>query len=106
MLGARMPQHPVEIIERVFCCARHSGIGDGTVTVRSMHSMATILTNEILLSDDLDWVLAGRALVDAPYSRDDCGLRTASMAPEERPRGHAHGDAMAWALRARVTSSC
>lgn len=108
MLWAREPQQTIDIIERMFCCTRHSGIGDSSVAVRSMHAMAAILTNEneLLLRDDLGWVLADRALVDARCSRDDYGRRAANMAPEERPGGHAHAGAMALALRSRITCSC
>ena len=96
-LGTREPQQFIDITERVLCCARLSGIGDGTVTVQSMHTTAAILVNENepLLIDDLGRVLAGWAPADAPYSHDDFERRTANMTPGERPNGHAHARAMA-----------
>ena len=41
--GTRKPQQFIGITERVLCCARLSGISDGTVTVQFMHTTAVIL---------------------------------------------------------------
>ena len=102
-LGTREPQQFIDITERVLCCARLSGIGDGTVTVQSMHTTAAILINENepLLLDDLSRVLAGWAPAHARYAHDDFERRTANMTPNERPNGHAHARAMA--LQASTT---
>ena len=96
-LGTRKPQQFIDITERVLCCARLSGISDGTVAVQSRHTTAAILVNENepLLLDDLGRVLAGWAPADARYSHDDFERRTANMTPDERPNGHAHARAMA-----------
>ena len=102
-LGTRRPQQFIDITERVLCCVRLSGIGDGTVTVQSMHTTAAILVNENepLLLDDLGRVLAGWAPAHARYAHDDFERRTANMTPDERPNGHAHARAMA--LQASTT---
>lgn len=96
-LGTLKPQQFIDITERVLSCVRLSVIGDGTVTVQSMHTTAAILVNENepLLLDDLGRVLAGWAPADARYCHDDFELRTANMTPGERPNGHAHARAMA-----------
>ena len=102
-LETREPQQFIDITERVLCCARFSGISDGTVTVQSMHTTAAILVNENepLLLDDLGRILAGWAPAGARYSHDDFDRRTANMTPGERPNGHAHARAMA--LQASTT---
>lgn len=96
-LATRKPEQFIDITERVCCCARQSGIGDGTVTVQSLHTTAAILVNENepLLLDDLGRILAAWAPADAGYSHDDLERRTANMTPAERPNGHAHARAMA-----------
>ena len=107
MLGPRKLQQFVDIIERVLCCARLSGIGDGTVTAQSTHTTAAILVNEyqLLLLDGFGWVLAGRAPADARYAHEDFGCPTATMTAEERSKSHAHAGAMALALRSRIRCS-
>ena len=102
-LETRRSQQFIDITDRVLCCVRLSGIGDGTVTVQSMHTTATILVNENepLLLDDLGRVLAGWAPAHGRYSHDDFERRTVNMTPDERPNGHAHARAMA--LQASTT---
>ena len=102
-LATREPQQFIDVTERVARCVRLSGIGDGTVTVQSMHTTAAILVNENepLLLDDLGRVLAGWAPADAAYAHDDLDRRTVNLTPDERPNGHAHARAMA--LQASTT---
>ena len=97
VLGTLKPQQFIDITERVLACVRLSGMGDGTVTVQSMHTTAAILVNENepLLLDDLGRVLAGLAPADAGYCHDDFERRTVNLTPGERPNGHAHARAMA-----------
>ena len=103
VLGTQESQEFVDITERVLACTRLSGIGDGAVTVQSMHTTAAILVNENepLLLDDLGRVLAGWAPADARYSHDDFERRTTNMTADERPNGHSHARAMA--LQASTT---
>ena len=102
-LATREAQQFIDVTERVVGCVRLSGIGDGTVTVQSMHTTAAILVNENepLLLDDLGRVLAGWARADARYAHDDFERRTVNLTPDERPNGHAHARAMA--LQASTT---
>ena len=102
-LATRGPQQFIDTTERVVRCVRLSGIGDGTVTVQSMHTTAAILVNENepLLLDDLGRVLAGWAPADGRYAHDDFERRTANLTPDERTNGHAHARAMA--LQASTT---
>ena len=97
------PQQFIDVTERVVRCVRLSGVGDGTVTVQSLHTTAAILVNEHepLLLDDLGRVLAGWAPADARYAHDDLDRRTVNLTPDERPNGHAHARAMA--LQASTT---
>ena len=102
-LATREPQQFIDVTERVVGCVRLSGVGDGTVTVQSLHTTAAILVNEHepLLLDDLGRVLAGWAPADARYAHDDLDRRTVNLTPDERPNGHAHARAMA--LQASTT---
>ena len=54
-LATREPQQFIDVTELVVRCVRLSGVGDGTVTVQSLHTTAAILVNENepLLLDDL-----------------------------------------------------
>ena len=91
-LATRKPEQFIDITERVCCCARQSGIGDGTVTVQSLHTTAAILVNENepLLLQDMEEFLRRIAHPDAYYRHNDFTVRTVNMTEDECPNGHAH----------------
>lgn len=90
------PFQLVDITELVAERVRRSGVVEGLVTVQSRHTTAAVVVNEnepLLLEDFRDlvegWAPAGR-----PYRHNDLAARQAPEA-DERPNGHAHGQALA-----------
>jgi secondary thiamine-phosphate synthase enzyme len=79
------------VAERV----RRSGVGDGIVTVQSLHTTAGLFVNEgepLLLKDFRD-LMERWAPADARYRHNDLAARPEAP-PEERPNGHAHARAL------------
>jgi secondary thiamine-phosphate synthase enzyme len=79
------------VAERV----RRSGIREGTITVQSRHTTASVVVNENepLLLEDLRDLLERWAPAGASYRHDDMAARTEAP-PDERPNGHAHARAL------------
>jgi secondary thiamine-phosphate synthase enzyme len=85
----------IDLTELVAERVRRSGIHEGTVTVQSRHTTASVVVNEnepLLLEDIRDflerWAPAGH-----PYRHNDLGAR-ADPPPDERPNGQAHARAL------------
>ena len=84
----------IDLTARIEAFATETGIHAGLVNVQSLHTTTAIVVNqaEPLLLVDFDDLLARTAPKDAPYRHNDLNVRT--LAPGERPNGHAHYQAL------------
>ena len=84
----------IDLTARIEAVATEAGIHAGLVNVQSLHTTTAIVVNqaEPLLLVDFDDLLARTAPKDAPYRHNDLNVRT--LAPGERPNGHAHYQAL------------
>ena len=84
----------IDLTARIEAVATEAGIHAGLVNVQSLHTTTAIVVNqaEPLLLVDFDALLARTAPKDAPYRHNDLNVRT--LAPGERPNGHAHYQAL------------
>lgn len=84
----------IDLTARIEAVATDAGIHAGLVNVQSLHTTTAIVVNqaEPLLLVDFDDLLARTAPKDAPYRHNDLNVRT--LAPGERPNGHAHYQAL------------
>ena len=84
----------IDLTARIEAVAIEAGIHAGLVNVQSLHTTTAIVVNqaEPLLLVDFDALLARTAPKDAPYRHNDLNVRT--LAPGERPNGHAHYQAL------------
>ncbi len=84
----------IDLTARIEAFATEAGIHAGLVNVQSLHTTTAIVVNqaEPLLLVDFDALLARTAPKDAPYRHNDLNVRT--LAPGERPNGHAHYQAL------------
>ena len=86
----------IDLTDRIEALAAEAGIHAGLVSIQSLHTTTAIVVNEHepLLLADFAALLARAAPRDAPYRHDDMDIRTANLAPGERPNGHAHCHAL------------
>ena len=84
----------IDLTARIEAVAGEAGIQAGLINVQSLHTTTAIVVNqaEPLLLVDFDALLARIAPKDAPYRHNDLNVRT--LAPGERPNGHAHYQAL------------
>lgn len=84
----------IDLTARIEAVATEAGIHAGLVNVQTLHTTTAIVVNqaEPLLLVDFDALLARTAPKDAPYRHNDLNVRT--LAPGERPNGHAHYQAL------------
>ena len=84
----------IDLTARIEGLATEAGIQAGLVNVQSLHTTTAIIVNqgEPLLLVDFDALLARTAPKNAPYRHNDLNVRT--LAPGERPNGHAHYQAL------------
>ena len=92
----------IDLTARIEAVATDAGIHAGLVNVQSLHTTTAIVVNqaEPLLLVDFDALLARTAPKDAPYRHNDLNVRT--LAPGERPNGHAHYQALLLGLSASL----
>ena len=85
----------IDLTELVAERVRRSGIREGTLTVQSRHTTASVVVNENepRLLEDLRDLLERWAPVGHPYRHDDLGARPEAP-PDERKNGHAHARAL------------
>ena len=84
----------IDLTARIEALTAEAGIHAGLVNIQSLHTTTAIVVNqaEPLLLVDFDDLLARTAPKDAPYRHNDLNVRT--LAPGERPNGHAHSQAL------------
>ena len=84
----------IDLTTRIEALAAEAGIHTGLVNVQSLHTTTAIVVNqaEPLLLVDFDTLLDRAAPRNAPYRHNDVNVRT--LAPGERPNGHAHSQAL------------
>ena len=84
----------IDLTARIEALTAEAGIHAGLVNIQSLHTTTAIVVNqaEPLLLVDFDTQLARAAPRDAPYRHNDMNVRT--LAPGERPNGHAHYQAL------------
>jgi len=84
----------IDLTKQIEALAAEAGIRAGLVNIQSLHTTTAIVINqaEPLLLVDFDDLLARVASKDAPYRHNDTNVRT--LAPGERPNGHAHSQAL------------
>ena len=84
----------IDLTTQIEALAAEAGIHAGLVNIQSLHTTTAIVINqaEPLLLVDFDALLARVAPKDAPYRHNDMNVRT--LAPGERPNGHAHSQAL------------
>ena len=86
----------LDVTDRIRSAIAGLGLRDGFVNVQSLHTTAAIVVNEhepLLLGDFLSF-LERAAPRRATYRHDDMVIRTVNIAPDERPNGHAHCQAL------------
>jgi secondary thiamine-phosphate synthase enzyme len=85
----------VDLTELVAERVRRSGVGEGMVTVQSLHTTAAIVVNENepLLLEDFARLLERFAPAGDPYRHNDLAARVAPL-PDEKPNGHSHARAL------------
>ncbi len=84
----------IDLTARIEALATEAGIHAGLVNVQSLHTTTAVIVNqaEPLLLVDFECLLAQAAPKGAPYRHNDLNVRT--LAPGERPNGHAHWQAL------------
>jgi secondary thiamine-phosphate synthase enzyme len=92
-------EQPIEFIDltaRIEALAAEAGIHAGFVNIQSLHTTTAIVVNEHepLLLVDFGDLFARVAPRHAPYRHNDPNARTLPVAPDERPNGHAHCQAV------------
>ena len=92
-------EQPIEFIDlttRIEALAAEAGIQSGLVNIQSLHTTTAIVVNEHepLLLVDFGDLLARTAPRHAPYRHNDPNARNLPVAPDERPNGHAHCQAL------------
>jgi len=92
----------IDLTARIEALTAEAGIHAGLVNIQSLHTTTAIVVNqaEPLLLVDFDPLLAKVAPRDAPYRHNDLNVRT--LAPGERPNGHAHCQALLLGLSASL----
>jgi secondary thiamine-phosphate synthase enzyme len=92
----------VDVTRLVLEVVARSGVGDGLVSVQSLHTTAAVIVNEAepLLLEDLRRTLERAAPRALAYRHDEMGLRP-GVPPDEPANGHAHCKALL--LRASET---
>ena len=82
----------LDITDAVVGCVREMGLKDGTVTVFSRHTTASVRVqeDEPLLLEDLREFLERTAPAQAHYRHNDFRIRTIHMHEDESPNGHSH----------------
>lgn len=93
-VATERPTQFIDLTARIEELAAETGIHAGLVNIQSLHTTTAIVINqaEPLLLVDLEALLARMAPKDAPYRHNDLNVRT--LAPDERPNGHAHWQAL------------
>jgi secondary thiamine-phosphate synthase enzyme len=92
VLETREPIQFVDITSDVLELVQAAGLREGTVTVYSRHTTASVCIQEAepLLLDDLREFLERNAPAHAHYRHNDFRVRTVHMHDDESPNGHAH----------------
>lgn len=86
----------IDLTEGVEERVRRSGIEHGIANVHCRHTSAAVVVNENepLLLEDFAELLERLAPRRRRYQHDRFDIRTANLAPDERPNGHAHARAL------------
>ena len=86
----------IDLTERVGRSLARSGVCEGILQVRVLHTSAAIVVNEHepLLIEDFKAMLQRLAPEDIAYAHDDPLRRRVNLEPGERRNGHAHARAL------------
>lgn len=86
----------IDLTERVGRSLARSGVRDGILQVRVLHTTAAIVVNENepLLIEDFKAMLERLAPEDVDYAHDDPIRRRVNLEPMERRNGHSHARAL------------
>jgi len=86
----------LDLTDRIEAIVAESGLRQGVINIQSLHTTAAIIVNEHepLLLMDFTSMLDRLAPRTGDYHHDDENVRTVNLAPDERPNGHAHCQAL------------